>query len=403
MSLPKNIIIGISGGIAAYKTLLLIRLFKKNGIGVKVVATQNALQFVTKLTVETLSENSIYSDVFENRENYSTGHISITDEADCMIVAPATANTIGKFASGIADDALSTTFLSFDKKVFIAPAMNTKMYNNQATQANIETLKKRGVHIIEPSLGFLACGYDGQGRMEEAEEIYRKVMDFYKAKNIFQNTKVLVSAGPTYEAIDPVRFIGNHSSGKMGCEIAKNFADKGAKVSLILGPTDIVVAHPNISVVNIQTASEMHSECMKHFSENEIIVMAAAVADYTPEYQLEEKIKKAKNTLIIELKPTIDILKEMGEKKQDNQVLVGFALETNNELENAKKKLDSKNADCIILNSLNDKGSGFNVDTNKVTIIDKNRIIELPLKTKVEVANDIVSYIFNTFIKKSSI
>jgi phosphopantothenoylcysteine decarboxylase/phosphopantothenate--cysteine ligase len=402
MHLPQNVIIGISGGIAAYKTLSLIRLFKKNGIGVKVVVTQNALQFITKLSVETLSENSVYSDVFENLEEYSTGHISITDKADCLIVAPATANIIGKFASGIADDALSTSYLSFNKDVFIAPAMNTKMWNHPANQANIKTLTQRGVQFIQPVDGFLACGYEGQGRMEEPEEIFKKVISFYSKDEPFSRKKIIVTAGPTYEAIDAVRFIGNHSSGKMGYAIAQDFAEKGAQVTLISGPVDISIAHPNITVINVNNASEMYEQCMKHFPQNEIMVMAAAVADYTPEVQIAGKLKKNEDTLNIRLKPTVDILKEMGKQKQASQILVGFALESNNEIENAKEKLLRKNADCIILNSLNDQGSGFHVDTNKVTIIDKNKITEIPLKTKSEIAKDIVSYIFNTFIKNSS-
>lgn len=395
MNKPQRVIIGISAGIAAYKIPFLIRLFRKANVEVKVVLTKNALEFVTPLTLETLSENKVYVDMFENAEQYTTGHISITDWADCMIVAPATANVLAKFASGIADDALSTTFLSFNKKVFVAPAMNTKMLENQATQHNIKVLQTRGVEFIEPAHGFLACGYDGKGRMEEVDAIFSFVMNFYANKNIFNGKKVLITAGPTYEPIDPVRFIGNHSTGKMGFALAQVFADLGAEVVLVKGPTSVEPNLNCVKLINVNTAAEMFENCMNFAQNSDIIIMAAAVADYTPLVVSEQKIKKNENSFSIELAKTKDILFELGKVKKSNQFIVGFALETNNEIENAKGKLNNKNADAIVLNSLSDNGSGFGYDTNKISILDKDGIFEFDLKSKTEVAKDIVSYIIN--------
>jgi len=400
MAAPGNIIIGISGGIAAYKIPLLIRMFRKNGTGVKVVCTKNALEFVTPLTLETLSQNTVYYDVFSETEEYSTAHISITDKADAMIVAPATANIIAKFANGIADDALSTTFLSFNKQVFIAPAMNTKMLNNHATQKNIEILKQRGVIFIEPDTGFLACGYEGKGRMSEPQELFDAVSKFYKTLPNFSGKTVLVTAGPTHEAIDPVRFIGNRSSGKMGYAIADAFAKAGASVTLISGPSSLKTQHPEIKTIQVNSAEEMFAQCVSFFPKSQITVMAAAVADFTPKETISKKIKKTDSLLNIELKPTKDILMHLGSIKNKNQILVGFALETDNEDANAKKKLRNKNLDCIVLNSLQDKGSGFEFDTNKIKIITTDTSLEFDLKHKSEVAGDILHFIYNNLIKK---
>lgn len=393
MKKPQRVIIGLSAGIAAYKIPFLIRLFRKADVEVKVVLTKNSMEFVTPLTLETLSENKVYIDMFENAEQYTTGHISITDWADCMIVAPATANTIAKFAAGIADDALSTTFLSFNRQVFVAPAMNTKMLENKATQNNIQILRNRGVKIVEPAHGFLACGYDGKGRMEEAEGIFNFVMNHYSEKKVLCGKKVLVTAGPTYEPIDPVRFIGNHSSGKMGLSIAESFADLGAEVVVVKGPTSNIPTRDNIKVVNVYTAAEMYESCMQHSDTADIVVMAAAVADYTPVKVATEKIKKHDDEFLIKLTKTKDILFELGKNKKPNQFIVGFALETNNEFENAKNKLKNKKVDAIVLNSLRDEGSGFGYDTNKISIIDNNEITDFELKTKSEVAKDIVNYV----------
>lgn len=393
MSEKRNILLGITGGIAAYKSLFLIRLFIKNNYNVKVVATKNALQFVTPLSIETLSQNKLYSDVFESPDEYSTQHISLSDSADLMLVAPASANIIGKFANGIADDALSTTFLAFNKPVFIAPAMNCKMMEHYAVTRNIDFLKSNDVHFIDSDFGNLACGYDGKGRMAEPEAIFNKINDFFNTSNKFRGKKVLVSAGPTYEAIDPVRFIGNHSSGKMGFEIANAFAQQGADVTLVAGPVALSTPE-NVKRINVVSANEMLNACVQEFNTADITIMAAAVADYKPTNISSRKIKKSEENFSLELSKTIDILANLGKLKKKNQLLAGFALETENELINAKIKLHNKNLDFIVLNSLNDKGAGFSHQTNKITIIDNiDEVTEFPLKSKNEVANDILTFV----------
>ncbi|NTW31495.1 MAG: bifunctional phosphopantothenoylcysteine decarboxylase/phosphopantothenate--cysteine ligase CoaBC [Bacteroidetes bacterium] len=390
----KHIILGISGGIAAYKSAILTRLFKKAGAEVKIVTTQNALKFVTKVTLETLSENKLYYEVFSDENDYSTEHVSLTDWGDIFVVAPATANIIGKFANGIADDALSTSLMAFNKKIYLAPSMNCKMLNNFAVQKNLDYLKKNNIHIIEAAKGFLACGYEGEGRMEEPENILSFILNDLKKKALLIGKTALVTAGPTYEAIDPVRFIGNHSSGLMGFAIAEELAQQGAKVTLITGPNNLSIHNINIKKIDVVSAENMYKECIKEFEKADITIMAAAVADYTPEIIADQKIKKTGAELIIKLKPSKDILSELGKKKRKNQLLVGFALETNNEIENARKKLKNKNLDFIVLNSLQDKGAGFKHSTNKITIIDCNKnITEFILKDKVEVAKDIVGKI----------
>jgi phosphopantothenoylcysteine decarboxylase/phosphopantothenate--cysteine ligase len=358
-----------------------------------VVATKNALEFVTPLSIETLSKNKLYSDVFSSLEEYSTEHISVTDFADVFVIAPATANVIGKFASGIADDALSTSFLAFNKPVFVAPAMNTKMYGHYSVQKNIDYLRKNGVHFIEPTFGDLACGYEGAGRMEEPEQIFKIVDQFLNSANSLIDKNVLVTAGPTVEAIDPVRFISNHSSGKMGVAIAHECLRRGAKVTLISGPISLTV-NPQIKRVDVVSAQQMYDACVEYQSAHDIIIMSAAVADYTPVTKAESKIKKSENSMSIDLVKTKDILKELGANKLKNQLLIGFALETDHEIEYAQSKLKNKNLDFIVLNSLNDTGAGFGGNTNKVTIIDKdNTITNFDLKSKNEVAFDVVNYI----------
>lgn len=390
---------GISGGIAAYKSAYLIRNFIKAGAEVRVVATENALEFITPVTIETLSKNKLYHKVFDTTNDYTTEHISLTDWGDVLVVAPATANIIGKFANGIADDALSTTFLAFDKKVYIAPAMNCKMYEHPILQQNIQKLKSIGVDFIEPPMGFLACGYEGKGRMEEPENIVSYIANDLQQKSILNGVKVMVSAGPTYEAIDPVRFIGNHSSGLMGFELAKNLAEKGADVTLISGPTHLKTPHSLIKRIDIVSASEMFKACMDVFPSVDIAIMSAAIADFTIENPNDSKIKKHDNYLELKLVPTQDVLGNLGKIKKENQILVGFALETDNEIENAKGKLQRKNLDFIVLNSLKDKGAGFKNTTNKITIISKNNdAIHFDLKSKAEVAQDIVQQIIK--IKK---
>jgi phosphopantothenoylcysteine decarboxylase / phosphopantothenate---cysteine ligase len=402
MSDLKHIILGISGGIAAYKIPSLIRLFRKTGVQVKVVCTKSALEFVTPLTLETLSGEKIYCDVFGQTEEYTTGHISITDKADALIVAPATANILAKYAAGIADDALSTTLISFNKPVFLAPAMNTKMWNHEATQNSIQILKSRGVHFIDPESGFLACGYDGEGRMAEPEVIFNSVTQHFTHDSRLAGKKVLVTAGPTHEAIDPVRFISNNSSGKMGYALAEAFRKKGAEVTLISGPVNIKSPHPAIKLIRVTSAMQMHEACIQEFPSSQITVMAAAVADYAPSDTSGFKIKKTEKTLTLRLTQTPDILSHMGQKKAKNQILVGFALETHNETENALKKLHNKHLDCIVLNSLQDEGSGFEFDTNKVTIITEKKQLSLPLQLKTKLAGDIVSFIAEHLIKTNS-
>ncbi len=398
----KKIILGISGGIAAYKAAFLIRLFKKAGAEVKVVGTANAFEFITRVTLESLSENKVYDEVFGPENDYTTEHVALTDWGDVFIVAPATANIIGKFANGIADDALSTSLIAFDKKVFLAPAMNCKMYANFAFQRNLDYLKKNNVDVIEPAEGFLACGYEGKGRMEEPEHIFNVVESYFSQEKLsLQNKQILVTAGPTHEAIDPVRYIGNHASGKMGYALAKALANRGAKVNLVSGPVDIQCKHPNIVLTKVTTAEEMYNSCMTHYTTCDAAIMAAAVADYKPKTIHQEKVKKGKNKQMVKLEliPTPDILWAMGEKKE-KQVLVGFALETTDEEKNAREKLKNKNLDFIILNSLKDSAAGFGYDTNKITIIDnKNQVFRYPLKDKSEVATDIVDMLEKFLVK----
>lgn len=387
----KHIVIGITGGIAAYKTMYLIRLFKKNGYDVRVTATKNALQFVTPLTIETLSQNKLYTDMFDCHRTLEVEHISMAEWADALVVAPATANSIAKFAHGIADDALSTLYLAVKKPVFIAPAMNSNMFESPVVQENIGILQHRGCRILLPNEGFLACGTTGNGRMEEPEEIYEAVDEFLSADHTLEGKRVLITAGPTYEPIDPVRFIGNHSSGLMGFCLAEAAARKGAVVSLVTGPSNCTARHRNIRRYDVKTAEEMYQQCMQLVDDQDIIIMSAAVADFTPATVAPEKIKKEMSQLSIDLVKTKDILASVGKIKRGNQLLVGFALETENEVENAKKKLHNKNADLIVLNSLRTAGTGFRTATNQVTIFGKDgREFASELKSKQEIAQEIL-------------
>ncbi len=389
----KRIILGITGGIAAYKAAFLIRLFKKAGAEVKVVGTSNAFQFITRVTLESLSENKVYDQVFGEQNDYTTEHVALTDWGDVFVVAPATANIIGKLASGIADDALSTSLLAFDKQVFIAPAMNCKMYAHFAVQENLKKLKEQQVEIIEPAQGFLACGYEGWGRMEEPEAIFARVKDhFSRGDSSFAGKRILITAGPTHEIIDPVRYIGNHSSGLMGYSLAKELLARGAHVHLVSGPSTLNPPE-GAELTRVTTAREMLEACLEVFPECDAAIMAAAVADYEPEEPSANKIKKEKKrkAITLKLKPTPDILAELG-KIKENRTLVGFALETDNAENNAIQKLKKKNLDFIVLNSLEDQGAGFSYNTNKVSIIDNNlHISRYPLKQKTEVAFDIAS------------
>ncbi len=388
----KKVILGISGGIAAYKAAILIRLFKKAGAEVRVVGTANAFEFITRVTLESLSENKVYDKVFGEQNDYTTEHVALTDWGDVFVVAPATANIIGKLANGIADDALSTSLLAFNKQVFIAPAMNCKMWEHFAVQNNTEQLKNQGIIVIEPTEGFLACGYEGRGRMEEPDTIFQIVKKTFdvSAKSL-NGKKILLSAGPTHEAIDPVRYIGNRSSGKMGYALAEELAMRGAHIVLVSGPVNQTSKHPNIQTIKVTSANEMLDACQMHFLDCDAAIMAAAVADYQPAYVMDRKLKKSESDKALQIKliPTPDILACLGKIKQ-KQVLVGFALETDNEEDNALQKLKSKNLDFIVLNSLNDQGAGFEHNTNKITIINnKSEVLRYPLKEKKEVATDI--------------
>lgn len=393
--MKKHVLIGISGGIAAYKSLTLIRSFVKNDYEVKVVATDHALEFVTPLTIETLSGNKLYNNMFQTGQERTTEHIALAQWADVFVVAPATANIIGKYAHGLADDALSTTLLAYKKILFMAPAMNDAMWDNEAVQANLKILQNRGVKILEPESGFLACNSEGKGRMMEPEKIFEAIDNYLCGKN--SGLRALVSAGGTQEPIDAVRYIGNRSSGLMGFCLAESLAQKGVQVDLISGPTSLTTHHPLIHRIDVQTAADMLQACQMVASQVDIIIMAAAVADYTPEHAVDYKVKKTDATWQIHLKPTEDILKTLSlHRANDRQIVVGFALETNDEKENAIKKLKTKQLDMIVLNSLNDKGAGFSTSTNKVLLIDKNeQVIDIPLQSKQAVAEEIVSQILN--------
>jgi phosphopantothenoylcysteine decarboxylase / phosphopantothenate---cysteine ligase len=396
----KKILLGITGGIAAYKAAILVRLLVKEGADVRVVMTPMAKQFITPLTLATLSKHPILVDFFDPENGAWNSHVDLGNWADIYIIAPATANSIAKMAHGIADNLLLTTYLSIRCKVLIAPAMDLDMYAHAATLANIEKLKSLGVLVSEPGTGELASGLEGKGRMEEPEKITEHVIDYFASleNSPLKNKKILVTAGPTYEAIDPVRFIGNYSSGKMGYAIAEELALKGSEVILVSGPVTVKTSHKKIKVVKVISASQMLDACLDVFEQVDAAILCAAVADFTPVTASDSKIKREKDNLKLELKPTADIASKLGSLKINKQKLVGFALETNDELENAKSKLQRKNLDFIVLNSLNDPGAGFQTDTNKITIIDKDNNIEnFELKNKSEVAEDIVNKLASLF------
>jgi len=392
----KNIILGITGSIAAYKAAILLRLLIKEGAEVQVVITEAGKEFITPVTLSALSGNPVVSEFFGANDGTWNSHVDLGLWADLMLVAPATASTIGKMANGIADNMLVTTYMSSKCQVFIAPAMDLDMYAHQSTQKNISILKEYGNQIIEPASGELASGLEGKGRMEEPEKILEIVVDLFDRKKKLLNKTFLVTAGPTIEKIDPVRYIGNYSSGKMGYAIAEQLAEEGASVILVSGPVSISTQNPNIKVVSVESAKDMYHASEEAFVQCNGAVMCAAVADFTPSQPKNKKTKRGKVNWNIELKPTKDIAATLGKKKTNHQILVGFALETNNELENAGKKLVIKNLDFIVLNSLNEEGAGFQVDTNKITIIDKyNNQQTFELKSKKEVAADIVQKIIS--------
>lgn len=396
----KHIILGITGSIAAYKAASLTRLLVKEGAEVKVIMTPLAKEFITPLTLATLSKNPILVDFFNPENGDWNSHVDLGLWADLYLIAPASANTMGKMAHGIADNLLLTTYLSAKCPVMVAPAMDLDMYNHQTTQDNIATLKRYGNVVIEAATGELASGLTGKGRMEEPEKILEVVVGFFNSKKRFLGKKVLITSGPTYEHIDPVRFIGNYSSGKMGTALANKFAEEGAEVIFISGPASVLPnSNPSIKIINVTSAQQMLDSALQYFGFVDLAIMAAAVADFTPENSSIDKIKREADDLVLKLKPTADIASTLGSKKHSGQILVGFALETNDEVVNAKKKLEKKNLDIIVLNSLNDSGAGFGFDTNKVTIIDnKGNSDTFELKSKTEVASDIVDVISKRFI-----
>ena len=391
----KNILLGITAGIAAYKSASLVRLFIKAGANVKVVMTPASKDFITPLTLSTLSKNPVYSSFVDEEDDNKvwTNHVDLGLWADVFVIAPATANTMAKMANGVCDNILLAAYLSAKCPVYFAPAMDLDMYKHESTKSSFEKLTSYGNKLIPAGTGELASGLVGEGRMAEPEAI----VDFIEKDILNQlplkGKRILITAGPTYEALDPVRFIGNHSSGKMGFEIANAAANLGAEVILVTGPTHQTIDHSLVDIKPVVTAEEMYNEVHRHFKTSDIAILSAAVADYRPKIVSSQKIKKKDSTFTIELEKTKDILKSLGQIKT-NQFLVGFALETNNELEHAKGKLESKNLDLIVLNSLQDKGAGFGVSTNKVTFITSyNEVIENQLKSKAEVAKDLMQQI----------
>ena len=396
----KNILLGVSAGIAAYKTASLVRLFIKAGAHVQVIMTPASKDFVTPLTLSTLSKNPVYAAFYDTEDENAVwnNHVELALWADFIVIAPATANTMAKMVSGACDNLLIAAYLSANCPVYIAPAMDLDMYKHPSTIHSLNALTSFGNLIIPAESGELASGLSGEGRMAEPENIVDFISKHIEGQLPLNNKKFLITAGPTYEAIDPVRFIGNHSSGKMGFEIAEAAANLGAQVVLISGPTNCKVQNTSIKVVDVISADQMYNVCHQYFYEADVMIASAAVADYRPKVVAEQKIKKQEDSLTIELVKNKDILQSLGEIKQ-KQYLVGFALETENEIENAKAKIKKKNLDLIVLNSLQDEGAGFGGNTNKVTFIDNcDRFESMPLKSKEEVANDLIVKIIENIL-----
>lgn len=388
----KKIVLGITGSIAAYKACLLIRGLIKQGAEVQVVITPAGKEFITPITLSALTSKPVISEFFSQRDGTWHSHVDLGLWADAMIIAPATASTIGKMAHGIADNMLITTYLSMKAPVFVAPAMDLDMYAHPTTQNNLALLKSYGNHIIEPQTGFLASHLQGKGRMEEPEEILRQVAEALAGNTQdLKGKRIMITSGPTHEKIDPVRFIGNYSSGKMGCALAEECARRGAEVEMVCGPMSQKPKHQSITCTDVESAAQMYEACVKIFPTCNAGILCAAVADFTPEHTAENKIKREGDQLVIRLNPTQDIAQAMGQMKRQDQKLVGFALETCNEAENARKKLEKKNLNFIVLNSLNDEGAGFQHDTNKITLIDATESQSFPLKSKTEAAKDIIN------------
>ena len=390
----KKIVLGITGSIAAYKSCLIIRELIKAGAEVQVVITPAGKEFITPITLSALTQKPVISDFFSQRDGTWYSHVALGLWADAMLIAPCTASTLGKMANGIADNMLITTYLSMKAPVFIAPAMDLDMYQHPTTQQNMERLKSFGNHIIEPASGFLASGLEGKGRMEEPERIVDFVDNVLsrmeKERCEMSGKRILITAGPTYEKIDPVRFIGNYSSGKMGFALAEECADRGAEVTLIAGPVALRTTHPNIRRIDVESCEDMYQAATQAFPQQDAAILCAAVADFRPEHATDQKIKRGKDDLVIRLKPTYDIAAELGHMKSEHQVLVGFALETNNEEANAQRKLEKKNLDFIVLNSLQNKGTCFQSDENQISIISRDGRQDYERKPKPDVASDIV-------------
>lgn len=390
----KRILLGVTGSIAAYKSALLTRLLVKAGAEVKVVMTPAAVEFITPLTLATLSKNPVLTAFSKNETGEWHNHVELGLWADAIVIAPASANTMAKMANGLCDNLLQAVYLSARCKVFFAPAMDLDMLQHPSTQSNIQKLIGFGNELINPEYGELASGLIGTGRMAEPEEIFSSLERFFSTNQKLKGKKALVTAGPTHEAIDPVRFIGNNSSGKMGFAIAEELANQGAEVNLISGPTNLSISNPKVKLSRVTSAEEMYKACIDVFSSTDITVLSAAVADFKPSARADQKIKKSDAGLTVELTKTRDIAAELGKLKKPNQFTVGFALETENETANAEKKIASKNFDLIVLNSLNDNGAGFGHDTNKITLINKkHEARKFSLKSKKEVARDIVNAI----------
>jgi phosphopantothenoylcysteine decarboxylase/phosphopantothenate--cysteine ligase len=400
----KHIVLGITGSIAAYKSAIITRLLIKKGAEVQIVITPSGKEFITPVTLSALSGKPVISEFFATGDGTWHSHVDLGLWADLMVVAPATASTIGKMANGIADNMLITTYLSMRAPVFVAPAMDLDMYRHITTQRNLEILKSDGVRIIEPAEGELASHLEGKGRMEEPENIVAILEQFFALRNNLHKKKVLITAGPTYERIDPVRFIGNFSSGKMGFALAEECALRGAEVLLITGPTAQLVSHHGIRRIDVESAKDMYDATMKHFPQMDAAILSAAVADYRPEQKQDEKIKRNElESITLTLTANPDIAASLGEMKKTHQLIIGFALETNDEEANAIKKLEKKNLDFIVLNSLQDKGAGFGHDTNKVTILSRDGgKRSFDLKSKKEVAKDIIDTVFISFSNKTT-
>lgn len=399
----KKILLGVTASIAAYKAAFLVRLLVKQGAEVKVVLTDAAKEFITPLTLATLSKNKVYTEFSDKNTGEWSNHVELGLWADLMLIAPASANTISKMANGICDNLLLATYLSARCPVMLAPAMDLDMYVHPSTVQNIQKLQSFGNLIIDAEDGELASGLTGKGRMAEPENIFTYIEDFFSNKVKLAGKKILITAGPTYENIDPVRFIGNYSSGKMGFALAETCANAGAEVLLVSGPSQLKTIHPNIQRIDIRSAQQMFETCKLHFENCDAAIMSAAVADYTPVVMAEQKIKKTGEDLQITLKKTVDILNYLGQSKNNTQVLIGFALETHDGETYAKGKLESKNADMIVLNSLQDVGSGFGTDTNKVSFFVANEgKTDFPLLSKQQVAQNIVNKMLDLLDKKAS-